>query len=66
MRDLSDFNNLYNAPDVIFQLMHDKYGFNPRKCNYFSALRGYIEWNLLEVIIPLPTSNEVVEFFEKN
>ena len=46
--------------------MHDKYGFNPRKCNYFSALRGYIECNLLEVIIPLPTSNEVVEFFEKN
>ena len=75
VRNLSDINNLHNAQDVIllyevienrFQLMHDKYGFNPRKCNYVSTSRDYIECNLLEVIIPLPTSNEAVECREKN
>ena len=41
MRNLSDMNDLYNVQDVIllfeimenrFQLMQDKYHFNPRKC----------------------------------
>ena len=42
MRNLGDMNDLYNAQDVIllceitenrFQLMHDQYSFNPRRCN---------------------------------
>ena len=54
MRNLSDMNNLYNVQDVIllcetienrFQLMQDKYCFNPRKCNSASTLSDsiYIE-----------------------
>ena len=48
MRNLSDMNDLHNAQDVIllceiienrFQLMYDKYGFNPRKCNSASTLK---------------------------
>ena len=47
MRNPSDMNDLYNAQDVIllrevienrFQLMRDKYGFNPRKCNSASTV----------------------------
>ena len=42
LRNLGDMNDLYNMQDVIllceiienrFQKMHDKFGFNPRKCN---------------------------------
>ena len=46
--------------------MYDKYGFNPRKFNSTSTLSGRIERDLSKVIIALPTSNEVVEGFEKN
>ena len=51
MRNLSDMNDLYNAWDVTllyeiiensFQLMYDKYGFNPRKYNSGSTLSGCI------------------------
>ena len=51
MRNLSDMNNLYNVQDVIllcetienrFQLMQDKYCFNPRKCNSASTLSDSI------------------------
>ena len=75
MSNLNDMNDLYNAQDVIllfeitencFQLMYDKCDFNPRKCNSASNLSGCIERDLSKVIIALPTSNELVEFFEKH
>ena len=53
MRNLSDLNN--NAQDVVllceiienrFQVMQDKYGFNPRKCNSASTMSGFIERDL--------------------
>ena len=74
MRNLGDLNDLYNAQDGIllseivenrFQLMQDKYGFNPRKCNSTSALSGYIEREVSKIIIALPTNAEHVEIFEK-
>ena len=74
MRNLSDISNLYNAQDVIllcgiiekrFQLMQDKYGFNPIKCKSASSLSGCIERNISKIIIALPTNNENVELFEK-
>ena len=74
MRNLGDLNDLYNAQDVIllselvenrFQLMQDKYGFNPRKCNSASALSGCIEKEMSKVIIALPTNPDHVEIFEK-
>ena len=52
MRHLGDLNDLYNFQDVAllceilenrFQLMHERYGFNPRKCNSASTLSGCIE-----------------------
>ena len=63
MRNLGDMNDLYNAKGVIllceiiqskFQLVHDKYGFNPRRCNSASSLSGSIERDLSKVIIALP------------
>ena len=74
MRNLGDMNDLYDTQDVIllckvienrFQLMRDRYGFNPRKCNSASSLSGSIERDLSKVIIALPTSNEIVDVFEK-
>ena len=67
-------NDLYSTQDVIllreiienrFQLMHDKYSFNPRKCNSASSLSGSIERDLSKVIIALPTTNEIVDVFEQ-
>ena len=52
MRNAGDMNKLYNAQDVIllreiienrFQVMNNTYGFNPRKCNSASRMRGCIE-----------------------
>ena len=72
MRNLSDMNDLYNAQDVIllceiiensFQLMQDKYGFNPRKCS--CTLSSSIGRDLSKIILSLPTNNEHVELFEK-
>ena len=66
-------NDLYNAQDVIllcevgenrFQFMHAQYDFNPRKCNSASTLSSCIEREMYQVIIALPTSNEVVDIFE--
>ena len=74
MRNLGDMNDLYNTQDVIllceiienrFQLMHDRYGFNPRKCNSASSLSGSIERDLSKVIIVLPTTTEIVGVFER-
>ena len=45
--------------------MHDRYGFNPRKCNSSSALSGCIEREMPCVIIALSTSNEVIYIFEQ-
>ena len=45
--------------------MHEKHGFNPRKCNSASTLSGCIEREMSKVIIALPTSNEAVHIFEK-
>ena len=74
MRNLGDMNDLHNVQDVIllcevienrFQLMQEKNGYNPGKCNYASTLSGCIEREMSKVIIALPTSNEVVDIFEK-
>ena len=74
MQRLGDLNDLYNAQDVIllselienrFQLMQDRYGFNPRKCNSASALSGCIERKMSKIIIAHPTNAEHVEIFEK-
>ena len=45
--------------------MHDRYGFNPRKCNSASSLGGSLERDLSKVIIALPTTNEIVDIFEQ-
>ena len=45
--------------------MHDKYSFNPRKCNSASSLSGSIERDLSKVIIALPTTNEIFDVFEQ-
>ena len=74
MRNLGDMNDLYNTQDVIlwckiienrFQLMHDRYGFIPRKCNSASSLSGSIDRDLSKVIIALPTTNDIVDIFKQ-
>ena len=69
MQNLGDMNDLYNAQDVRllyefeenrFQLMHDQYGFNPRKYNSVSLLSDCIEREMSRVIIALQTSNEAL------
>ena len=74
MINLGDMNDLHNAQYVIllceigenrFQFMHDRYGFNPRKCNSASTLSRCIERGISRVILALPTSNEVVDIFEQ-
>ena len=70
MRNLSDLNDLYNFQDVAllceilenrFQLIHGRYGFNPRKC----TLSGCIEREMSKVILTLPTKVEHNEIFEQ-
>ena len=72
MRNLGDMNYLCNAQDIVFlcligenrfQFMHNRYGFNPRKCNLARTLSGCIEREMPGVILALPTSNEVVDIF---
>lgn len=74
MRNLSDMNDLYNAQDVIllceifenrFQMMHEKFGFNPRKCNSATNLSSCVHRNQSKVIIAFLTSNNHEEIFEK-
>ena len=52
MRNLGDMNDLYNMQDVIllceiienrFQQMHEKFGYNPRKCNSASSLSDCVQ-----------------------
>ena len=75
MRDLSDLNNLYNAQDVIplleiienrFPVMYDKTMYNPTKCNSASKLSSCIQCEQSNVILALPTSNSIMEIFEKS
>ena len=74
MRNLGDFNDLYNTQDVIllcevlesrFQAMQSTYGFNPRKCNSASTMSRCIEREMSKVIITLPTKIKHVEIFEQ-
>ena len=74
MRNLGDMNDLYNAQDVIllceiiksrFQMMNDKYGFNPRKCNSASSMSSCIEIEMSRVILALPTKLDHVEIFQQ-
>ena len=74
MRNVNGMNGLYNAEDAIllceimeniFELMYNSYLFNPRKCSSTSSLSGYIQRDLSKIIIALPTSNSIVEVFEK-
>ena len=74
MRNLGDLNDLYNTQDVILlceilesriQAMQNTYGFNPRKGNSASTMRGCIEREMSKVIITLPTKIRHVEIFEQ-
>ena len=74
MRNLGDLNDLYNMLDVIllceiienrFERMHEKFKFNPRKCNSASTLSGCVQRNQSKVIITLPTNYQHAEIFEK-
>ena len=74
MRNLGHMNDLYNMQDVIllceiienrFEKMHEKFGFNPRKCNSASTLSGCVQRKQSKVIISLPTNYEHAEIFEK-
>ena len=74
MRNLGDMNDLYNAQDVIllceinesrFQIMSNKYGFNPRKCNSASSMSGCIEREMSKLILALPTKLDHVEIIEQ-
>lgn len=75
MRDMSNLNDLYNAQEVIllceisqnrFQLMYDKFMFNPWKCNSASTRVGCIQREQTKIILPLPTNNSIMKTFKKN
>ena len=75
MRNLGDLNDLCNMQDVIllcelienrFQLMHEKFGFNPCKINSASTLSSCVQRDLSKVVIALPTCYEHAEIFEKS
>ena len=75
MRNLGDLNDLYNMQDTIllceiienrFQIMQEKFGFNPRKINSASTLSGCVQRNVSKVILALPTNYEHAEVFEKS
>ena len=72
MKSLGDMNDLYNAQDIVllaeiienrFQFIHERYGFNPRRCNSASTLSSCIEHEMDRVILALPTKLEHVEIF---
>ena len=74
MKSLGDMNDLYNAQDIVllaeiienrFQFIHERYGFNPRRCNSASTLSSCIEHEMDRVILALPTKLEHVEIFEQ-
>ena len=74
MRNLGDMNDLCNAQHVIlfcetiksrFQMMNNKYGFNPRKSNSASSMSGCIERKMSKVILALPAKLDHVKIFEQ-
>ena len=74
MRNLGDLNNLYNTRDVIllteiiqsrFKAMKSTYGFNPRKWDLASSMKGCIEREMSKPILALPAKYEHVEIFEE-
>ena len=75
MRNLGDLNDLYNMQDTIllceiienrFQIMQEKFGFNPRKINSASTLSGCVQRDVSKVILALPSNYEHAEVFEKS
>ena len=75
MRNLGDLNDLYNIQDVIllcelienrFQIMQEKFDFNPRKINSASTLSGCVQRDVSKVKISLPTCYEQAKVFEKS
>ena len=48
-----------------FQMMHNKYGFNPRKCNSASSMSSCVEREMSKVILVLPTKLDHVEIVEQ-
>ena len=48
-----------------FQAMCNKSMYNPRKCNSASKLSSCIQREQSKIILPLPTSNLIMEIFEK-
>ena len=74
MRNPGDLNYLYNTQDVIllteiiesrFQAMQNAYGFNPRKCNSVSSMRGCIEREMSKIILALPKNTTILKFLKK-
>ena len=74
MRNLGDMNDLYNVRDVFllceiiesrFQLLNNKYGFNPRKCKSASSMSSCIDTEMSRVILVFPTKLDHVEIFEQ-
>ena len=71
MRNLGDLNDLYNMQDVIllcelienrFQLMHQKFGFNPRKINSASTLSGCVQRDQSKVLIHCQLATNMLKF----
>ena len=48
-----------------FEIVYQKYFYNPRKCNSANSLGGCIQRDLSKVIIAHPTSSSMIEIFEK-
>ena len=70
MQNLGDLNDLYNMQDTIllcklienrFQIMQEKFSFNPCKINSASTLSGCVQRDVSKVIIALPA-----EVFKKS
>ena len=73
MRNLSDFNGIYNIQDVFIldvileyrcQKIKDETGFDPRCSTSASTLRGAIERIKSKVILTYPRNAEVVDLME--
>ena len=74
MRNLSDFNDIYNTQDVIilevileyrWQKINDDTGFDPRCFTSASILSGAIERMKSKVILTFPTNVKTVDLMEK-
>ena len=72
MRDISDLNDLSQYVILLseifenrFQAKFEKSGFNPGKCDSAGKLSGCIQRQQSKVTLELPTSNSIMEIFEK-